>query len=132
MATNNITPTDIESQSDAPIQQSNQLPNVQLQAYGLFSGPLPHPNIMERYESILPGAAERLFAHLEREQAFRFKIFKFNIVISLVYSLIVCGVAVFAIYNNYPQAGIVIIGLHAGLIGSKLAIDYKIFASQKK
>lgn len=38
---------------------------VQHEAY---LGPIPHPEHLERYESILPGAADRLIAMAEKEQ----------------------------------------------------------------
>lgn len=34
-----------------------------------FSGPLPPPAVMERYEAILPGAAERLMQEAEKASA---------------------------------------------------------------
>jgi uncharacterized membrane protein len=36
--------------------------------YEHYSGPLPHPQLLERYEKLLPGATERIFALTEREQ----------------------------------------------------------------
>ena len=36
-----------------------------------FSGPLPPPSTLERYEQIAPGAAERVIAMAERNQAHR-------------------------------------------------------------
>jgi uncharacterized membrane protein len=36
-----------------------------------FSGPLPPPEILEKYNSILPGAAERIFVLLERQSNHR-------------------------------------------------------------
>ncbi len=33
-----------------------------------FSGPLPPPDLMDRYERILPGASERIFKMAEKEQ----------------------------------------------------------------
>ncbi|HHE4679999.1 TPA: DUF2335 domain-containing protein [Proteus mirabilis] len=36
-----------------------------------FSGPLPHPDFLQRYEEILPGGAERIFCLTEKEQSFR-------------------------------------------------------------
>ncbi|HET8575347.1 MAG TPA: DUF2335 domain-containing protein [Candidatus Paceibacterota bacterium] len=37
----------------------------------LFSGPLPHPYILSRYEQIVPGAAERILAMAEKQSAHR-------------------------------------------------------------
>lgn len=36
-----------------------------------FSGPLPPPRMLQEYESVLPGLAERIVARAEKEQAFR-------------------------------------------------------------
>lgn len=36
-----------------------------------FSGPLPHPDILAKYEKAMPGAAERIFKITEAEQAHR-------------------------------------------------------------
>ena len=37
----------------------------------VFSGPTPHPEIMERYDALVPGSAERLFLLAEAESAHR-------------------------------------------------------------
>lgn len=36
-----------------------------------FEGPFPHPQTLEQYNRVLPGAAERVFALTEREQTHR-------------------------------------------------------------
>lgn len=36
-----------------------------------FSGPLPPPEILQGYESVLPGSAERIFVMAEKEQQYR-------------------------------------------------------------
>jgi uncharacterized membrane protein len=36
-----------------------------------FEGPVPHPDIIEKYERILPGAAERIFKSWESQTAHR-------------------------------------------------------------
>lgn len=36
-----------------------------------FSGPVPHPDDLARYDEILPGAADRIFAMAKKEQAHR-------------------------------------------------------------
>jgi uncharacterized membrane protein len=37
----------------------------------IFRGPLPSPDILEKYEKILPGISERIVAMAEKEQAMR-------------------------------------------------------------
>lgn len=36
-----------------------------------WSGPLPHPDTLERYEKLIPGSAERLLTAFERQVAHR-------------------------------------------------------------
>ena len=36
-----------------------------------FSGPLPHPDILSRYDAITPGAADRIISMAEREENHR-------------------------------------------------------------
>jgi len=36
-----------------------------------FQGPLPHPSVLERYEGLLPGAADRIFVRFEEESKHR-------------------------------------------------------------
>lgn len=41
-----------------------------------FEGPLPHPEILKRYDEIVPGLAERIVAMAEKEQDARLSIAK--------------------------------------------------------
>ena len=52
-----------------PNQPSDEL-SAQVETVS-FRGPLPHPNLFERYEEILPGAAERILTLTETEQSHR-------------------------------------------------------------
>ncbi len=36
-----------------------------------YSGPLPHPEILRRYNEIIPGSAERIFSQFESQSAHR-------------------------------------------------------------
>lgn len=36
-----------------------------------FSGPIPHPDIIEKYEQILPGAADRIISMAEKQASHR-------------------------------------------------------------
>ncbi|MBG6243268.1 MAG: DUF2335 domain-containing protein [Candidatus Symbiopectobacterium sp. Dall1.0] len=40
-----------------------------------FTGPFPPPDILEKYNHVLPGAAERIFSLTEREQQHRHSIY---------------------------------------------------------
>lgn len=37
----------------------------------MFSGPLPPPDVLERYDDIVPGGADRLLSMVEKEQSHR-------------------------------------------------------------
>ena len=58
-----------EPNSAAGIQTQQVL--VQSQQW---AGPLPPPAVLERYESVVPGLAERIVASMEREQEHRHRI----------------------------------------------------------
>ena len=40
---------------------------LQQSVYSEFSGPLPHPEILAKYENVFPGAAERIFQMAENQ-----------------------------------------------------------------
>ncbi len=46
-------------------QQNNH--SVTFQKSEMFSGPVPHPEIIERYEKIYPGAAKQIFEEYDRQ-----------------------------------------------------------------
>lgn len=50
---------------DSPTTQKNMRPKVQGE---LYAGPVPHPDILEKLNNILPGAAERIFLMAEKDQ----------------------------------------------------------------
>ena len=49
----------------------SQSAEVRIQAAMRYSGPLPPPEALERYNQILPGAAERIIAMAESQHAHR-------------------------------------------------------------
>ena len=54
-------------------QQAQTGPQVRTE----FSGPLPPPDALEKYERVSPGAAERIIAMVERESSHRHELGKF-------------------------------------------------------
>jgi uncharacterized membrane protein len=56
------------------IQQNSPRPNTTIeltQQFASFSGPLPHPNILARYNEVIPNGAERIMAMAERQAIHR-------------------------------------------------------------
>jgi uncharacterized membrane protein len=60
---------------DTPVPQTQANPQRRLMVeehyQELFAGPVPHPDILRQYESVLPGAAERIFALTEQQATHR-------------------------------------------------------------
>lgn len=59
--------------------QSNSTNNQQNRLYlearkEFFAGPLPHPDILKKYNEVFPSAAERIVAQAEAQTAHRIKI----------------------------------------------------------
>jgi uncharacterized membrane protein len=57
-------------------EDPNREPTIDLPAtleaqFSAFIGPLPHPAVMQGYEDVLPGAAERIIALAEKQSAHR-------------------------------------------------------------
>lgn len=52
-------------------QQTSRSALVQVEAHAVFSGPLPPPELLERYNQVLPGAAERIIAMAEKQSSHR-------------------------------------------------------------
>ena len=62
-------PPDLAKGQDSPREQQTERRLVSMQAE--FRGPLPPPDILQRYEEIHPGTAERILLQFERETQHR-------------------------------------------------------------
>lgn len=60
-------------QSPAKREDREVAVSIKRQFIQHHSGPLPPPEMLEKYERLLPGAAERLFQMAEKEQAHQHK-----------------------------------------------------------
>lgn len=54
-----------------PPATQQQFPQHQVTISGSFSGPLPPPNILEKYNMVIPGSAERILMMAENQSASR-------------------------------------------------------------
>lgn len=52
-------------------QPNNTISGVQVRHESHFSGPLPRPEDLEKYDNIVPGAAERILQMAEKEMQHR-------------------------------------------------------------
>lgn len=57
----------VKTRPSNPPQQVGQKPNEVTVRHASFSGPMPHPSILEGYERIVPGAAERILSMAEAD-----------------------------------------------------------------
>jgi len=74
---------------------------VVLQQAEMFSGPIPHPEIIERYEKILPGAAKTIFSEWESQTRHRQKLEQsvvatdnFKSILGLIFGFVIVLVAI--------------------------------------
>ena len=69
------TPVETEVLTGEPVKEHRpkaiQRMHVELQS---FAGPLPHPEILERYEQVFQGSSERIFTQFEEQGRHRRKI----------------------------------------------------------
>lgn len=68
------TRTDPQALDPSTVEEIQENPKAALQLISQtvrFSGPVPQPDDLARYDEILPGAADRIFAMAEKEQAHR-------------------------------------------------------------
>jgi uncharacterized membrane protein len=52
-----------------------------------YSGPLPHPDHLSRYDAILPGAAERILRMSETEQRHRHRLDRTSLLLDFAYAI---------------------------------------------
>lgn len=112
-----------------------------------FSGPIPHPDIMKKYEDILPGATDRIIAMAEiqasHRQAMERKMIEAESrdgLLGVVFAFLLgigCLAAAIIMVLNVPQAAGVICGAVLGVTGigaitSNFIRSAKSHGSQKK
>ncbi len=82
-----------------------------------YSGPLPHPEILERYNKIVPGSAERILAQFESQSLHRQRIELrvvnadafaqiFGLICGFILGLIALGGGLFIVYVGKSIAGL--------------------------
>ena len=82
-----------------------------------YSGPLPHPEILERYEKAVPGSAERILAQFESQslhrQEIELRVVKsdtfaqiFGLICGFILGLIALGGGLVIVYMGKSIAGL--------------------------
>ena len=109
-----------------PPQQSIQVSRQELQ----YFGPIPPPTMLEHYDKVVPGAAERLLKMAEQQSEHRRSLEKtvldtdgrnstLGVCCALIIALGFLSLAGYAIYLNHPWAATVIAGVGiSSLVGT--------------
>ena len=94
-----------------------------------FSGPLPHPEILKKFDEVVPGAAERIIKMAEEQSSHRKELekrvidsdisrSKWGQILGFTIAIVGLIVAAFvAIYGNAIAGGIIGVGTLASLVG---------------
>lgn len=83
-----------------------------------FSGPLPHPQVLSKYEDVTPGAADRIIAMAEKQaqhrQELEAKIVTSNVqnerigmYFAFALTLIIMGLGTYLLMNDKPVEGFI-------------------------
>ena len=123
-------------------QGKSQLRNGNVVGVGLskpetFSGPIPHPAIIEKYESIYPGAAKIIFENWDKQVDHRQKLEKsvvyfdnfkslFGTIAGFLIQIIAVGGGIYTIIQGFIIAGL--ISIFVGM--SMLAVAF--FTNRQK
>jgi uncharacterized membrane protein len=106
-------------------QARNTPSNLKVATYTEISGPIPAPQILQQYNSIVPGAAERIIRMAEKQSDHRMylerKVIDSGILKSYFGMIIATGIAVYGLYiakeisiNGNPWAAGIIAALDLG------------------
>lgn len=85
----------------------------------VWSGPLPHPGTLERYEKLIPGSAERLLTAFERQVAHRHSLdnresrrLDWGLVAAFLAVVMIITAGAILIYLGHDWAGAGMIGVN--------------------
>ena len=113
------------------------LPNNQNNSRGVlvteisqsFSGPLPHPDVLRKFNEIVPGSAERIMKMAEEQSAHRKELekkvidsdiarSKWGQILGFIIAITGLGIStIIAIYGSAIAGGVIGVGTLASLVG---------------
>ena len=120
---------------------SRRITRRQVQSAASWSGPIPSPIDMERYEAVLPGAADRILTMTENQSAHRIDLANkaasgdsirsyLGIVSALLISLAIIAASIYLISKGHSWEGVSLIGID--LIGLASVFIYGTRARQSE
>jgi len=121
--------------------QPRNTPQIKLQQVEISSGPIPSPQILQQYNSIVPDAAERIIRMAEKQSDHRIdlegKVVSSNILKSYIGMMLATIIAVYGLYiakeisiNGNPWAAAIIAALDLG--GLISVAVYNVFIQKKE
>ena len=121
--------------------QPRNTPQIKLQQVQVSSGPIPSPQILQQYNSIVPDAAERIIRMAEKQSDHRIdlegKVVSSNILKSYIGMMLATIIAVYGLYiakeisiNGNPWAAAIIAALDLG--GLISVAVYNVFIQKKE
>ena len=113
-------PIDSDQALDGEILDEKQKSETAVVKVSTYSGPLPPPNVLARYDQVVPGAAERILQMAERNQSHQIAIesgaleaskrdTRTGQILALIVTLMALILAAFVVSQGSPWVG--------GLIG---------------
>ncbi|GHT15760.1 hypothetical protein AGMMS4956_16450 [Bacteroidia bacterium] len=93
----------------------------------MVSGPIPAPDVLAKYDVIIPGAAERILRMAEKEAAVRhsnnitisnhaIKLAKLGVMFAFISVLMMCGLVFYALWRGFDVvAGSIAVGAIASV-----------------
>ena len=104
---------------------------ARLEVESRFSGPLPPPELLARYDEIVPGMADRLMTTFEKQADHRMKLEMtvisgdtrrawWGLVLAFVFGMVLLGASVYMIANGFEVAGIIVIVTELATLGGSL------------
>ena len=113
----------------APSPRNSQTTSIAVESKQFFSGPLPHPQILDQYDKIVPGSAEKIITLWESQVRHRQELEKkaigsdikqsyYGATLGFIIAMCAIGAGTFLAYIGRPTEGITaIISALVGLIG---------------
>lgn len=111
-------------------EQQRQQAEITFQSHNQYSGPLPKPEDLAKYEQVIPGAAERIIKMAEREMQHRHEYETRSskgivlttilaIVFAFICALLLCSIVFYSIHKGaYTAAASISVGTIAAVIGA--------------
>ena len=120
-------PAEWRGDSVAESNQSVEITSVSRRI--TWRAPIPQPDAMERYDRLLPGAAERILRRWEKQSDHRMYVEKTRVesdsrrsdvglIFAFILSLLIISLGAYAVIWGNPWVGVAVIGINiAGLAG---------------